>query len=283
MYYRINTNRVRAFQGPEVAEERWTKIFAHYVNIEFCSLILEFLAWYNERCEEPATLQAESVREVATSLRIEGVEVMGDFEKALRLSKLEFESTVNNIGDEASNPRLSLQAAPIDELMRHLRSLPVFSGKSFHFLVDEYENLLPYQQRVLNTLIKHCGGLYSFKVGVREMGLKDRSTINPWEQLSHPADYRLINITSELEPRFQKFAASVCEARLNRIVSAENGPVDVQELLYDMPLEEEAEKLGAHEQTDRTIREIASDPEFEQRFGSWLEGASALEVFVLSL
>ena len=45
MYYKINTNRVRAFTGPELSTSRWTRMFAHYINIEFCEAIAGFLKW----------------------------------------------------------------------------------------------------------------------------------------------------------------------------------------------------------------------------------------------
>ena len=35
MYYRINTNRVRAFSGNELDTSNWINMFAHYVNLKF--------------------------------------------------------------------------------------------------------------------------------------------------------------------------------------------------------------------------------------------------------
>ena len=36
-YYKVNTNRVTAFRGPELTERKWAQIFAHYVNMMLCN------------------------------------------------------------------------------------------------------------------------------------------------------------------------------------------------------------------------------------------------------
>src|SRR5690348_8206849 len=46
LYYRVNTNRVTAFRGPELTEDKWCTYFGHYVNLVFCQLMLEFCLWY---------------------------------------------------------------------------------------------------------------------------------------------------------------------------------------------------------------------------------------------
>lgn len=48
-YYRVNTNRVTAFQGPELEEATWTRLFGHYVNLLLCGQVVEFLSWYGRR------------------------------------------------------------------------------------------------------------------------------------------------------------------------------------------------------------------------------------------
>ena len=46
LYHRVNTNRVTAFRGPEQTEDRWRACFAHYLNLLFCTQLLEFACWY---------------------------------------------------------------------------------------------------------------------------------------------------------------------------------------------------------------------------------------------
>ena len=283
MYHRVNTNRVTAFKGPELSQSTWTRVFAHYINLEFCELLTTFLHWFERNCPGSDLLSQEAIGRVAATLNLQEVESLDKFRQNLSLSKLRFEAGINNVADGGEMPPLSMQGAPIDMFVKEIGRLPQFRGKSFFFLIDEYENLDRYQQRVLNTLIKHCGELYSFKVGVRELGLRERSTVNAMEQLAHPADYRLIDITLELSERFDEFAAGVCERRLARLLGDSSGLPNVRLMLPELTPEEEAGKLGVESLARSVVEEIQGDIENWKDLQDWLNTASPLEVFVLSL
>ena len=92
-----------------------------------------------------------------------------------------------------------MQGAPIGLLIESVKRLDLFADKLFFFLIDEYENLEDYQQQLMNTLIKHSGELYSFKICVRELGWRVRTTISGNESLSSPADYTRINISEVIQ------------------------------------------------------------------------------------
>ena len=279
LYYRVNTNRVRAFSGGELETSGWTRMFAHYINLEFSELIATFLEWYAAQNPGAPMLTANAFRPVSVALRLEGVADLSTLIGQLSLAKLQFEAAINNIVDE-ERPFLSVQGGPIDALMREVKKLPQFSMRPFFFLIDEYENLDGFQQRVINTLIKHCGELYSFKVGVRELGFRDRSTLNPAEQLTPPADYKLINISQELAGRFGEFAKEVCEQRLRKVLGTATAMPGVDALLPELTPEEEAEKLGVRKAVVGTIQALRDDKRASV-FGSWLSRAHPLEVFVL--
>ena len=217
---------------------------------------------------------------MSTTLHLSESNSLEEFRHKLNLSKLKFEAGVNNVADASKMPSLSLQGAPIDTFLEETRKLPQYSGKAFFFLIDEYENLSSYQQRVLNTLVKHCGEHYSFKVGVRELGLRERSTLNSMEQLTHPADYKRIDITQELEDRFSSFAAKVCERRLVRVLSDSQTVPNVRAMLPDLPPEEEARRLGVERVVSATLQKFSDYNELEQEFLKWAKGTSALESFV---
>ena len=283
MYYRINTNRVTAFKGPELSESTWTRVFAHYINLEFCELLANFLHWFECNCSGADILSQEAIGRVATTLNLQEIKNLEELRQEVSLSKLRFEAGINNVADGSEMPLLSMQGAPIDMFVKEIKGLPHFRGKIFFFLIDEYENLDRYQQRVLNTLVKHCGELYSFKVGVRELGLRERSTINPMEQLAHPADYRLIDITVELSERFDEFAAGVCERRLARVLDDSSRSPNIQSMLPELTAEDESRILGVEILARSVVEEINSQPESGKELQEWLDAASPLEVFVLSL
>jgi len=157
-----------------------------------------------------------------------------------------------------------MQGAPLDTLMEVIQHLPHLKGKNFFFLLDEYENLEDYQQQVINTLIKHSGQLYSFKIGVKELGWRCRTTLNPNEQLISPADYVRIRIADKLEgERFLTFAQKVCNERIARLKLPHGEPLDIAKLLPKLSEEREAEILdqegtGIARRAAESLEKIAS-------------------------
>jgi len=280
MYYRVNTNRVRAFAGPELPETTWIRLFGHYINLEFSELVLRFLEWYGVQHPDAPRLGSDSLRQAAVTLHLNDVSNQAHMIRELELSRLRFEAAINNVAD-AQHPQLSLQGAPIDLLLGVVKQLPQFMHTSFFFLVDEYENLDPPQQRVLNTLIKHCGALYSFKVSVRELGFTQRSTLNEHEQLVHPADYKLIDITDELRGRFTHFAAQVCNRRLSNALEAGSRMPDLPSLLPELSPEDEALRLGVSDAVKPVLEGLRGAKELGAGARHWLRTAHPLEVFTL--
>jgi len=93
---------------------------------------------------------------------------------------------------------------------------PEFSSKIVYFIVDEYENLSDKQQVVFNTLIKHSADPYVFKIGIKELGWKEKRIVGLREKLQQPADYELISITEELDERFADFSEDICNSLLRK-------------------------------------------------------------------
>lgn len=245
-YTRVDTNRVRAFDGPELAETDWIRVFAHYLNLSMVRQVLRFTEWYDRHIGAADLIDPTTCEQVAASLSLDRVETAIDLRVAVDRALIDLEVAVNNVGDQT--PRgLSMQKAPVDRLMTAVNgALP---GKRFFFVFDEYENYAEYQQRVVNTLVKHAGGAYTFKIGVRELGFKSKSTLNPDEQLISPADYVKLSISEKLHGEdFREFARSVCNSRLERMGSPEERLVrDIAALLPGLTEEQEAEALGARD------------------------------------
>ncbi len=70
LYYRVNTNHVTAFRGPELSDDEWTALFAHYFNTLICELILGFLEWYELHTGSTIELGEQACRRIATSLHL---------------------------------------------------------------------------------------------------------------------------------------------------------------------------------------------------------------------
>lgn len=241
-YYRVNTNRVSAFKGPELPAERWQKLFGHYINLLLCQNVTKFLEWYALICPGSLQIDSELCLDVSRSLNIVDANDLTSLRSSIRRGLSDFERLLNNIKAEQSL-QLSLQGAPLDTLFSGLRKMPQFSNKSFFFLLDEYENLLDDQQVVVNSLLKHATVDYTFKIGVRELGWRKRFTLSATEELTSPADYVRIDIADHLNSgNFKDFARDVCDARLSNMLQPAASIID---LLPAATADDEADILGA--------------------------------------
>lgn len=256
LYYRVNTNRVTAFTGQEKSDDFWHPLFSHYFNLIISELTADFLSWYAKNTLKFSQDDESKILEnVCDSLCIEASGTIEEFKKNVRKSKIKLETYINNI-EEEKKPTLSMQSSPVDILFGNMRSVDAFKNCYFSLLIDEYENFLDYQQRIINTIIKHAGDSYVFKVGVKQFGWRDKSTLNKNEMLMNPADYNFIDISSRLSTtEFSVFAKDICNDRLNII--REKYPhffSDISKSLQNMTEEEEAVALKVEDRVKSALK-----------------------------
>lgn len=246
IYYRVNTNHVRAFIGGGLEEKDWQKIFGHYFNLVICREILLFIDWHRERSQDDELFSTRVCNLIAKSFHItKECENFNTLLELVEAEMYEFQSQINNISDE-SHPKLSMPGDPIKLITECTVSLSQFKDKMFYILVDEYENLENYQQQSVNSLIKHNTELYTFKIGVRELGWRIKHTLNVDELLHDPADYVLINIEEKFIEghHFNDFAKDVCQQRIKQLFSGEEGlNYSIEEALPSLSMEDEAIQL----------------------------------------
>src|ERR1017187_2674768 len=82
-YYRVNTNRVTALKGPELGEQEWQKLFAHYFNLLTCDLVLRFVNWYTVHTRERLAIEPASCARVAQTLHVEDAEDLRSEERRI--------------------------------------------------------------------------------------------------------------------------------------------------------------------------------------------------------
>lgn len=247
LYHRADTNQVRAFKGANLSEEIWSKIFAHYFNLIICKEILAFLKWHNKINTTDKILTKYSCDIIAKSLLIdESINDQIHLLEVINSKFVEFQGQINNPKEKILSI-LSMPGVPIVIITEQVLSLEQFQGKMIYFLLDEYENFEDYQQMVINSLIKHTTEYYTFKIGVRELGWRIKTTYNKTELLHDPADYVLIKIEKELQDKFfSDFAMKVCQPRIMQLFSEgeESGSFNIASSLESVSIEREAELLG---------------------------------------
>jgi len=278
MYYKADTNIVTAFRGSELTEAQWVPLFGHYTNLLLCELVLRFLEWYQLTTASSIALNKHAYARLAASLQIEEPTTLKDLSERLTLMLLSFEAFINNVADRETPP-LTMQGVPVKILIESLSDIDQFAGKTFCFLIDEYENFEPYQQQVINTLVKHSGEQYTFKLAVKELGWHRRTTLNLNEQLISPADYVLVDIAKKISGRqFKDFALSVCNERIARLRSPGSALIrDVRGLLPGLNTAEEAERLGVSTE----IEDVRQWLEHSPKYSVLLEQLKPLELYAL--
>ena len=253
IYYKINTNVVTAFDGPDIEFSEWTKLFGHFLNLNICRELAKYLAWYQEKLHQ-CDLSNLSFANIGLALGLEKTADLSSLLERIEEASTHLELYINNLG--RARPTISQLQSPITQFLGQLNKVPGHENTAFYIILDEYENLLDYQQKVVNTLIKHSGDNCYFKIGVRELGWRVRVTLNDNEALSSPADYELIHIEKRLDQNFEEFARTVCESRLQDKQVLENQHLSLDRLLPSLSTIKEAEKLGVHRRVEELRQNI---------------------------
>jgi len=169
-------------------------------------------------------------------------------------------NSISKLQLKVNNPKssleiiLSMAESPIRVFVDALEENDLSQGRVIFCCIDEYENLLDYQQAILNTYVKHATPPLSYKIGVRKNGLRNRQTLDGQDLLKTPDDYYEIEIADE---GFEYFAKQVASVRL-KAAKASGVPVseNLSEFLQELSFSEEAELLGAGRVAIAVIKEL---------------------------
>lgn len=256
---RINKNRVRSFHGRDETLD-WAKYFSHYFNLLACFELCVLTSWLQEQSGK--TFPLEAIQAIATDLGI--LDFSGTSASELgaaikkQISKLQLK--VNN-PTSSLEVVLSIAESPLRTFVDALDENGISDGRIIFCCIDEYENLLDYQQAILNTYIKHASPPLSYKIGVRKNGLRNRQTLDGQDLLRTPDDCYEIEIADE---GFEYFAKQVASVRLS--AARANGvpvPEKLSDFLQDLSLGEEADLLGAGRVAKAVLSELQGTEAFE--------------------
>jgi hypothetical protein len=287
LYLRADTQFLRLFQGDELNEKGWHAAFGHFLSLTLSAELLDAVVGIN--CNELRREQYGHLDDVTLdSLKAFDASLPTTIPaliRHLKFARLAFASWLNNASG-ASKPNFYPYREFLSALIDELRSQLAYLGKSdFLVFIDEYENLLEYQQRIINTAIKHSEPPLIFNIAMKCNGMETPKTVGS-ESIQHIGDYRRVDIEEELEKHnFPLFAAELFFFRLEQQGICRGAwPIDREQLskpakvaqrrentAYATKVLNEIRRVLPGQDNESLCAEILSDPTLNQRLTRWMQ------------
>ncbi|WP_157377080.1 ORC-CDC6 family AAA ATPase [Agromyces sp. Root1464] len=274
-YWKVEPSVVTAFKGRGVDEDTWTRVFSHYLNLRLSALVVDFARWAHDN-HRPITFDKHRVTLFTRALHLRQVEDIEELANEIDLALVDIESKLNGSISALSGSPLSLLGRPLEHLFDAIGPTGVTRERPFMFCLDEFENLVPYQKKIVNTLIKQVGsGPFTFKIGVRNTIAIDPSTLVDGQPIQDPADFTKIDIVADLKDEsFEQFAATVVTQRLDLVSEPVLAP---SELLPAISADDEAVLLGADELKKHLRQEVLNSAAHTAADLQFVDAATPLE------
>ena len=256
IYIRINKNQVNCFQS-DLHESLLQKAFSHYFNLLVAQESSRLLYWMcsNQEIEIPDN----EIVKICRALAIKETCSLDRLEEAITEEIVKLEIFVNNVDASYENPPVFSAPETAVKIIAKVVYRADLLERPLLCCIDEYENLLEYQQAALNTYIKHSEIPLSYKVGMKYGGLRTRNTITEEDPLRTPADYKEIHISNSVEAAFFE---RILERRMHLARQASIGiPERVNDFLIPLSRLEEADELGSKKVAASIREELACDAE----------------------
>lgn len=226
LYWRVDTQFSNTMTGRGMPDQKWGEAFDHFLAI---SCVLEIVEALKSIEAAPLSLGNKKPLESLKLTRLSAYdEAIGKFEGGLGVyleKKLaEFELWVSNaskIKEPIFYPGVNFVLAAIKDVAD---SIPALSDTVFHVFLDEFENLTIFQQRIINSRIKHSKAPLIFNVAMKKRGFATIQTLGD-ESIVDIADYRRHDLEEYIhENDFVIFAAEVIALHL-KLAGLPNVPI----------------------------------------------------------
>ncbi|HEJ2935017.1 hypothetical protein [Pseudomonas aeruginosa] len=193
VYWRVDTQFCSSLQHRGIAEDQWQIVFESYFSLYVGIEIIRSLkavassAYRDFSMEDFDRLSFDSAPDFDESFPASAAQL------ELHLGKVRrsFSTWVSNVAT-VKQPLLPPGRVFLESLIEDIRKTPKLSQASFYIYVDEIENLVPYQRRVLNTLLKHSQKPLIVNFTSKERSQENQTTGPEWVNGTH--DYRLLDL-----------------------------------------------------------------------------------------
>lgn len=211
IYYRVDTTFVSSMRERE--EENWGAIFETYLGICILKEILDLICTLNKSMNLSESALSEFALSFSKKLNTASTtDSIGKFQKDCNIFLDIIEDKING-SETLANLRCINANRFITDVCVATRELLEKDDLLFKIFIDEYETLQEYQQKIVNTLIKHSSLPVIFNIGLRPKGMKTSETISETETIEAPHDYELLLLGFE-QDQYPEIIKSICQKRI---------------------------------------------------------------------
>jgi hypothetical protein len=280
-YFRIDGAKLKSFQGHGLNDEHWTSVFTHYFELIVARQYMEFLDLFvSKEIEEFPNIESVILK-ISKLLDFSIGEctlekIINEFD--IRIKEVEvYLGNVPFYKDEFKPKERGFLSQSlsfgIPELL--LSHLSFFKNLNIVILLDEYENFLEYQQKVINTLFRFTKFNIKFRIGMRLEGFRTFEMISEDDFIKEGREYRKVifeevvtkNADVHKNIDYQNFLFEISKKRLEAIpILKEKNITDIKKILGDREnLEQDAIDLVS-KQPDRIEKHYSkiSKEDFEK-------------------
>jgi hypothetical protein len=196
IYWRVDTQFCNSMRLRGIEEAEWTNIFNCYFSLAIASEIIRSL-----KCvalSSYADFTSENLKRMSFN-SAEDYSLPADpvkLEKALDKTRRGFSLWISNLST-AQRPLLPPGKDFLDSLILDIKNTPGLEKSCFYVYVDEVENLVPYQRRVLNTYLRHSQ--QPLIVSFTSKELSDENGTTGKESITATNDYNLCYIDNLMD------------------------------------------------------------------------------------
>lgn len=215
LYWKADTQFLRIMQKRSLSNEEWSPVFDHYINLRLGFEVLSSINLIANSSYQPVT--AESLDNVVFEGALDFGFNSTSFEDVLKEIESRIRKTdtiIQNI--TGINTLEKLPVSFINYLVESLKEqIPGLENTVFYIYIDEYENLLNYQQRIINTRIKHSEPPLIYNIAIKLNGMSETQTLSD-ERLENQADFAIVNLDAEIQRSgFEDFVAEIFLKKLS--------------------------------------------------------------------